>query len=100
MTFALARSRALIEAGDQIVVFSRVGGRGRSSGVEVDSQRGAVFTLPRGQDRPAVSDQPRGGPRSRGAARSSPAPRRLRHDRPPPPGQVGQRVANPDSSPR
>ncbi len=39
----------LIEAGDQIVVFSRVGGRGRISGVEVDSQRGAVFTFREGK---------------------------------------------------
>ena len=35
----------LIETGDQIVVISRVGGRGRISGVEVYSQRGAVFTF-------------------------------------------------------
>lgn len=39
----------LIEVGDRIVVFSRVGGRGRQSGVEVDSQRGAVFTFQDGK---------------------------------------------------
>ena len=39
----------LIEAGDQIVVFNRVGGRGRHSGVEVDSRRGAVFTFRAGK---------------------------------------------------
>ncbi len=39
----------LIEAGDQIVVFSRIGGRGRISGVEVYSQRGAVFTFQDGK---------------------------------------------------
>lgn len=35
----------MFEAGDQIVVFCRVGGRARLSGIEVDSQRGAVFTF-------------------------------------------------------
>jgi ketosteroid isomerase-like protein len=39
----------LIEAGDQIVVFSRLVGRGRRSGVEVDARRGAVFTFREGK---------------------------------------------------
>lgn len=39
----------LIETGDQIVVVNRVGGRGRISGVEVDSQRGVVFTFREGK---------------------------------------------------
>ena len=35
----------LIEAGDQIVVFNRIAGRGRHSGAEVDASRAAVFTF-------------------------------------------------------
>ena len=39
----------LIEAGDQVVVLSRLVGRGRRSGVEVDAPRGAVFTVREGK---------------------------------------------------
>lgn len=39
----------LIEAGDQIVVLSRLVGRGARSGVEVDARRGAVFTFREGK---------------------------------------------------
>lgn len=35
----------LIEVGNRILVFNRVGGRGRRAGIKVDSQRGAVFTF-------------------------------------------------------
>lgn len=39
----------LIEAGDQIVVVSRLVARGRLSGVEVDARRAAVFTFEEGK---------------------------------------------------
>ena len=39
----------LIEAGDHIVVLSRLFGRGRRSGVEVNAPRGAVFTFREGK---------------------------------------------------
>ena len=39
----------VIEAGDRIVVLSRLVGRGRRSGVEVDARRGAVFTFQGGK---------------------------------------------------
>jgi len=35
----------LIEVGDRIVVFSRIGGRGAQSGAVVDAPRAAVFTF-------------------------------------------------------
>ena len=35
----------LIEAGNHIVVFNRIWGRGRQSGAEVDAPRAAVFTF-------------------------------------------------------
>jgi ketosteroid isomerase-like protein len=39
----------LIEAGDQIVVLSRLVGRGKRSGIEVNAPRGAVFTFREGK---------------------------------------------------
>ena len=39
----------LFEKGDQVVVVNRVGGRGRISEVEVDSQRAVVFTFREGK---------------------------------------------------
>ncbi len=43
--FRTGEIEELIEVADQVVVFTRVGGRGRESGATVDSQRAAVFTF-------------------------------------------------------
>ena len=39
----------IVEAGDEVVVFFRIRGRGRASGADVDARVGAVFTLRNGK---------------------------------------------------